>query len=332
MKKNLLIILINIFLLLFLLAILETYSYKSIFVTQKLELPNYKKFDQVEKEFLVDNHLYTNYSKPTKLNQLIFENDGRSLVGNNYKNKKPILLIGCSYTYGLGLKKEQTFGYQLSELTKRPVHNWAWKTESVDYAFLQSKNKENIKKLEKNPPEYIIYTYMYDHPARLIGQHRQYRWHYLRKYGVIDTQKYSAFDNSYTVSAIKNKQFEKQMKSGDLEENLTNYIFNLLCATKNEYLKHFPNAKFVILLYLDTPENIRPSGKIMSSLEYNILYSQRWKELEKEGFIVVSTKDLINRTMDKPEDILTNDYTATAHPTQEIWHKLTVSLSKKLKL
>ena len=37
--------------------------------------------------------------------------------------KNPVLVFGCSYSYGHGLKREQTFPYLLSEYTKRPVLN-----------------------------------------------------------------------------------------------------------------------------------------------------------------------------------------------------------------
>ena len=96
---------INIVLILFVFFLFECYAYSTLFVSDKFSFPYYTKYKKLKEEFLVDNHLYTNYAKPKKGDPIYFEADGRSLVGENYK-KRPILLLGDSYTYGLGLKKE----------------------------------------------------------------------------------------------------------------------------------------------------------------------------------------------------------------------------------
>ena len=332
MKKNLILIFINILLLIMFFCFLEIYSYKSIFVDFTRLFPDYQKFKKVEKEFLIDNHLYTNYEKPNKLNQLAFENDGRSLVGKEYKSKKPILLLGCSYTYGLGLKKEDTFGYQLSQYTKRTVYNWGWKTEGPDYSLLELKNKNNKKLLTANPPEYVIYTYMYDHPRRLVETHRQYRWYYLRKYGLLDGQKYSVLDNSYFYLALKNKMFEQKLYTGDYQENLLNYIFLIIKEMKKEVSLDFPESKFVVFLYLDSPEMVKMEGKPMTDLERNILYSEKWSNLSKDGIFVVTTKDLLKRPINEQNDILKNDHTATVHPTPKMWKDITPEFAAKFSL
>lgn len=325
------IILINalIFILVFFAA--EYICYRSVFVSGPLDIPSYKKFDKVEKEYIVDNHLYTNYEKPNSKNRLTFENDGRSLVGKDYK-KSPILLLGCSYTYGLGLAKQETFGYQLSQYTKRPVLNWGWKTEGADYSFLQLKQKENIDKLSKNPPQYVIYTYMYDHLDRLISKNRQYRWYYLRKYGIIDNQKYSPFDKIYTVLTYKNKIFENSLYKRNRYENLLDFDIKIIKGMKKEVQKYSPESKFVILIYSDDYDVMKKNKKEVPFEEYNTLNSSKWKELEKEGFIVISTEELLGRKMNQDSDIIKNDYTLTLHPSSKIWSQILIKLSQKLGL
>lgn len=62
-----------------------------------------------------------------KLNSFNYENEKiamRNPEGLNYK-KLPIILFGCSFTYGDGLNNNQTFSYKLSHLAKRPVYNRA---------------------------------------------------------------------------------------------------------------------------------------------------------------------------------------------------------------
>ena len=45
--------------------------------------------------------------------------------GDFYSKKKPIVVMGCSYAFGQGLKDKQTFSYKLSKKAKRPVFNWS---------------------------------------------------------------------------------------------------------------------------------------------------------------------------------------------------------------
>lgn len=330
-KKFISIIAINLLIFLVIFYIAEYFCYKSIFVSDAFTLPDYKKFNKVKEEFVVDKHLYTNYERPSEKNRLAFENDGRSSVGREYKNK-PILLLGCSYTYGLGLTKEETFGYQLSQFTKRPVYNWGWKTESADYSFLQLKQKINTDKLAKNPPQYVIYTYMYDHLDRLISKNRQYRWYYLRQYGLLKGQHFNPADNLYTVLSFKNKMYENILLKGNKYENLLDLDIEIIKAMKKEVEKYAPESKFVILLYSDSYDVMQKNKKAVPYEEYNTLNSPKWKALQKQGFIVVSTEELLGRKMDKKSDLLENDYTLTLHPTTKIWQKIVIKLSEKLAL
>lgn len=45
--------------------------------------------------------------------------------GDENSKKKPIVVMGCSYAFGQGLKEKQTFYYKLSKKAKRPVINWS---------------------------------------------------------------------------------------------------------------------------------------------------------------------------------------------------------------
>lgn len=330
-KKLFLIILTNIILIILLVFLSETYFYSTIFTNKELKLPDYNKFKTLEKGFIVDNHLYTNYKKPAPDSPIFFINDGRSSVNLKYK-KKPVLLLGDSYTYGLGLNKTETFGYQLSEYTKRPVYNWSWCTEGIEYSLLELKNQKNIKKLSNNPPEYVIYTYSYRQPSRVIKKHRQYRWYYLRKYGILKNQNYTKFDSFYTILALKNRIYLNSLYNGDFEDNIFQFICSILREINNEIRKKFPNAKFILLIYSDSADLIRSLNLEITKIEENILYSPKWKNLEKEGITVVTTEELMGRRMYKKTDILQNDITITIHPNSEIWKEIIPKLSKKLNL
>lgn len=334
MKNPLFVVSINIILMTVVLFIAETVSYHSLFVEKWYKLPDYNKFKKTEKEFLVDNHPLINYEQPKISDPIRFENDGRSFNGKNY-NTDGVLLLGDSYTYGLGLKKEETFGYQLSQYLKKPVYNWGWCTEGLDYDFLVIKNLKNIELIKKSKNKqqikYVILTYTYNQPKRLLLKNRQYRYFLLRQYGLIQNQKASLFDRLYIVQVIKNKLFLNSLKNGDYQNNLQNFLFSLITAIKKEIAKNFPKAKFILLIYSDDANVIKGKNLQVTETEMNILNSPNWKQLEKYDITVVKTEDLLGRKMQKDE-IIDDEKTITIHPNAKAWRTIIPKLCKKISL
>ncbi len=332
MKKKILIIILNIILLSILFIANEVFAYRSIFSSGFILFPDYKKFEKLKDEFLVGNHLYVNYKKPQEGNPIYYTNDGREQTGEKYK-KGAVLLLGDSYTYGLGLTKEKTFAYQLSNYTKRPVYNWAFCTEGSEYSVLEFKNEKNIQELKnqttENPLEYVIFTYTYPQFARTFSPNRQYRYYNLRKYGLLQDQKYSVFDNLYTVLSIKNKLFVKSLYKQGLENSVINLLKNYFKSINNDIHSNFPNAKMVLLIYSDEINVIKRSGLNASEEAVNSLDITKWKDLENEGIIVLSTEELTGAKASM-EDILENERTVTIHPNANAWRKIIPPLAKKL--
>lgn len=331
-QKPFVLFLLNTFLLIIFLLFIEIFAYKSLFVSNLFDFPDYNKFEKIKDEFLIDNHPFINYEQPKPDAPIHFENDGRSFIGKEFSNKTGILLLGDSYTYGLGLKKNETFGYQLSKYMKKTVYTWGWCTEGIEYSLLQLKNKKNIdivKKENKKSLDYVIYTYTYNQPIRLVLPNRQYRYFWLRKFGLLNSQKYSSFDRLYSVLTLKNKLFINSLKKGNYENNLHSFILREIRAIYNEVLKNFPEAKFVVLLYSDSPEVIKKKNLYINSTEENILNSKRWKELEKDGIIVITTEELLGRKM-RSNEIIENERTVTIHPNKKAWEKIVPKLCQRL--
>lgn len=69
----------------------------------------------------------------------------RKPFGTQYK-KEPIAVFGCSYAYGYKLKEEQSFGYKLSEYTKRPVYNRAYSGLGIQHMLYQLEREDFIRK------------------------------------------------------------------------------------------------------------------------------------------------------------------------------------------
>ncbi|MBQ8886394.1 MAG: hypothetical protein IJY61_01670 [Candidatus Gastranaerophilales bacterium] len=296
---------------------------------------NYNRLNEINREFIVDRHYFTNYKKPEIGDPIYFTNDGRSLVGEEY-TKRPILLLGDSYTYGLGLEKEQTFGYKLSHKTKRPVHNWGFSTEGVEYALFLLNEKQNIDLFKNNFPEFIIFTYTYPQPERVLLKHRFYRWYYLRKFFDLNNQHYSEFDRLYSVLTIRNHLYYNYLISENTEEKVLSHIQDIFIELAKIIKLKFKDAKFIILIYSDTKENIIKKGLYHSNMDIDFLEMIHWKKLKKENkeniFSVVSTEELIGRKMNKIEDIIENEKTITIHPSEKAWDEIVPKLIKKYKM
>lgn len=323
-------IIFNLFFIVFLFYIAEIYAYRCLFCTDFGIFPNYKIFEKLKDEFIVGNHLYVNYEKPKKGNPIYYVNDGRELTGGEYK-KNPVILLGDSYTYGLGLNKEETFGTQLSKYTKRPVYTWGFCTEGMEYSVLELKNNKNTEKLlsEKNPVDYVIYTYTYIQPLRIINRQRRYRFYYLRQYDLLNGQKYSVFDNLFSFLLLKNTLFVKSLYKGSYDDNVLLLMKNYLKEMNKDVKKMFPNAKFIFLIYSDDIDMIKNMNKFYDENTNRFLDTKYWKDLENDGITVLSTEELTGRKM-FDEDIIKKDPTRTIHPTEEAWRDIVVKLTEKL--
>ena len=78
---------------------------------------------------------------------------GENRVNINTKyNKKPIIIFGCSYAYGYGLKKEDSFPYLISYYSHHPVYNYASCGKEIWYSLkkFESDIKNNNSNVLKN--------------------------------------------------------------------------------------------------------------------------------------------------------------------------------------
>lgn len=243
----------------------------------------------------------------------------KNTQGLKYK-KKPILLFGCSYTYGLGLEENQTFYYKISHFSKRPVYNrafWGWGVQHMLYQLRQDSLYKEIPE-----PEVIIYTFINDQAQRLYLDTLWFpndnieflRYQEKRGQLIKKTTKIFPIREFHIIYKIKHKIA--------LEKAYNNYCFNksfdflkqYFIESKKEINKHWPKTKIIILIY-----NMDKT--------YPYTNTPRWKELEKEGFIVVNTKDLVHVDLNKAQ-YRTHDY----HPTEKAWDLLVPKLVKKINL
>lgn len=238
----------------------------------------------------------------------------RQPVGLNY-TKKPIVLFGCSYTYGFGLSEKDTFGYLLSEYNKRPVFNFGLGASGIQHMYFMIK-----KHLIKFPePEFVIYVFIDDHIKRMYVNCRKIQDYDYLTYNLINGKLHHKetslpkFVYPYEKE-LKNYFFYKfQYKQTDKNFDLMKAFF---IETRKEILKKYPNIKFVILIYDDLNQN------------FSYCTHQRWQELENENFIIIKSSELTKENLWDKQYKLPQDM----HPNAKAWLQIVPELSKKLNL
>ncbi|MBR2068710.1 MAG: hypothetical protein IJ877_03000 [Candidatus Gastranaerophilales bacterium] len=250
------------------------------------------------------------------------------------QDKKPILLIGCSYAYGQWLDEKDSLGGLLEKLTKRHVYNLAVIGQDSAVASMLLDVEGKNKRITKTP-EYVIYPYMFHNLVRLSNP---YYLSYYRKMGFIE-QKDNILYKSYLYSHFKDVNFLKRLYWDiDFVQHQEIY-FKILAHIKKTCDKNYPNSKFVVLIYDDINFDLCPniwhsvgeSGSTMNKL-FEIMYSQEFKQkMEDLGIEVIHTQDLIGRVMDNPLDRVLQDPNRP-HPSASAWAEITPKLVERLKL
>ncbi len=249
----------------------------------------------------------------------------RKPVGLEF-DKKPVVLFGCSYTYGENLKSNEIFSYKLSKYAKLPVYNYGFNAFGIQH-MMYILGLKDFKKHIKSEPAYVVYTFIPDHIRRLylkVYGERNFG-PYLRYYldGEGNLQEYPRFYAPLSYSYIGKKILmnSKDLKMCDVQNgNNDDFIFmkKHFERSKNQLEKMYPNTKFVILVYED--DNWYPNSWYLNT--------KRWDELEKEGFIVIKTSELVGRRFNKPEDFTYDSF----HPSAKAWDLIVPKLAKRLDL
>ena len=322
-NKFLLIIIVNFILLLAFYSVLEYFAYRSdCYVYNKKNSEANLKIYPMPKFTLINAKDSTSidYFKTDELLQ-----GSKKPVGLKF-DKRPIVLFGCSYTYGENLKDNEVFSYKLSEYTKRPVYNYAFSAFGIQH-MMYILGLKDFKKHIKNEPAYVIYTFIPDHVRRLYlkayGERNfgPYLRYYLAKNGELKEYPRYYAPLSYSYIGKKILTNSSDLRTCDVQNgNDDNFDFmkKHFEQAKVQLEKIYPNTKFVILIYED--------NNWYQNSWY--LVTDRWEELEKEGFIVIKTSNLVGRRFYKPED-LTYD---SVHPSAKAWDLVVPKLVKRLGL
>ena len=235
--------------------------------------------------------------------------------------KKPIVIFGCSYAYGLGLDNEQTFSYKLSHLTNRPVYSRA--VAGWGFQHMLNQVRQDKFYVDVPEPEYAIYVMMNDHFRRLyiptfMSINLLYEDYYLR---------YEIKDGKLIIKKEKNAFFEFIQRLY-ITQKIEHFYINNILLKPNNYNQYFPFAVKHLV------ESKKEMEKHWNKTKYVIVLYQTFphddlfiKKLKENDFIVISLKYDYNLNLDLPQ--YTNpDY----HPNDKAWDLLTTKIVKTLDL
>ena len=217
----------------------------------------------------------------------------------NVKSKKlPVLIMGCSFAYGDGLKPEQTFAAKLAKLTNRPVYNRAMPGFAANEMLYQLRSRKFYAIIPK--PEWFIYVMFHDHIRRSqIPNQICYSGVYYDEN--LNIRPNITFPLAYAIKS--NLPFVS-------DEKYFKHFLALLLEMRKEMSKRWGNDVKCMLLYYD--EEDKP-------------YKYLKPKLKDNGFLVYSLKDLTNK------NLLSQKYKIAdkVHPSEEAWNIITPALVEK---
>lgn len=246
----------------------------------------------------------------------------RPVAGEDYK-KTPVWIFGCSFAYGTSIvngkyQDENSFGYILSQTTKRPVYNRAYPSWGIQHMLYMLENDNILNELPA--PEYVIYVFISDHGRRLQkliydawsdGAYLRYK---LNKEGELEIIKGILVEPFWKLRFVKlwltYLEFNIRLSPKYHDKNF-NLLKQMFIRSKQLINEKYPDTKFIILKY---------NGN--DGFDGWFIETQRWKELENEGFIVIDADKLTGKNLKSKEFTDEDNY----HPNKKAW----MEISKKL--
>lgn len=215
--------------------------------------------------------------------------------------------------------------------TNRTVFNQGYSGFGLSPMVWFSKNEDfykDIESLSDTKPEYVIYIFIVDHVRRL----------YEERYGSNDFKTYIGYKQfknelkeNYPLYLQLNRFYIfRQLYRSIIEPYFTNTKnfdknFDLLKLhfkeARKEFQKHYPDTKFIIIKH--------PCGydTVFKDFRYYAYETNRWKELEDDGFIIFDLNKEFN------EDFKSTDLTLPdGHPNAKAWNLVISKLVSKLNM
>ena len=312
------IIFINILIFLVFFGLFELFCYFYVKHDVQSFMNNYNKEAKAQNQSLMT----VKYGQIKPISENKFTNFRKTNIGD--KNKPSILFFGCSYIYGWFVDENETIPYLVTKYTGRTTVNRGVPGGCIMNMFDDLNSSEFLSQVKTLPkPDYIIYLWINDHINRIS---RFYEAPCIREnekiYEIYPewTEKNGKLIKTfppkwtfpfYSLFCVKAYHlFLSQNFAEKKDEKMLRYFK----MAKNQCEKDFPDAKFVIIQYVDY------SRKLMSE--------ELKQGLENESITVLNAEDLAGHE-------LVNDKWRTSdkeHPNGKAFEDITKGLVKELKL
>lgn len=260
------------------------------------------------KDIFISKYIKTIFLQPS---------DFRKPIGLEYnKNNKvssPIIISGCSFTYGYGLKSTESFQFFLSEQTKRPVYNLGvigGGLREALYILLTPNIRSKLLK-DDNHIKYFIYTYIPSHKKRLYANYRMHVPNFKYDDSFSSLTYYQDYLNNKTCFIPELMHlYANYFIDNDKAFKLIKLYFKKINSIINKNFNNYnEKTKLVIFIYGD---------------EDNF----NWDELKKDGIIIIKLKDISDINFQTEEYTISDNI----HPNAKAWEVIVPALVKELKL
>lgn len=234
---------------------------------------------------------------------------------NETSNLSPIILFGCSYTYGHNISVDKIPSAVLGKYYKNPIYNRSFHGAGPQLMLYQLEQEDFYKLIPE--AKFILYTYIDDHLRRLKHPCIPSIANYMDLF-----YKRNPLTNNKTLERIDyNNKIKKPFlvywltyKNGSITRSDIQFLKMHLLQAKENMSKHWKNTKFIFFVY-----NKNQSYKYIKLIE---------KELERNGIIVIYRKDII------PFEDLDTNYCLSEndpHPNEKAWECIIPELVNELR-
>ena len=321
MKKFFKIVIINISIIVFLLYCTEIVFWLLENIDQKKDVDKSKEYKEYPQDF----------SLPIPFNRKVrdfeyFRNTYESprkyeINKKTSKTKRPILIFGCSFAYGLHLKNEQTFAYKLSNITERPIYNEAISGVAMQYMLYLTQSKDFYKKIPE--PEHVIYVFMDDHFRRIMScacssydiLKGYYNLRYKEENGkltrvLIENDPFYLIKSTHTAMHLQSLFVSKFLLHDDDNENCFDFAIKHFTESRKEMQKHWKTQKYTIIIYRRFKKD-RIFCKKLQDAGFNVIYIP--------GLQILDSSDMTHHFPDY-------------HPKESAWDIITPKIAEILNL
>lgn len=252
----------------------------------------------------------------------------RGISQGTNANKRPVITIGDSYTYGSNLDKRQTFAEKISKYTGRTTYNRGVSGTGPQMVYRQLIDKDFKKQIPD--AEYIIYVLLSEDSIYRQFLYSKCGLHYnkvIPKY-VIKNNKL-AEDNflwyKLLFFSLGRRILVLKSKRDSYYEAMGNFplFFKTMEECVNAVNMNYKNAKFVLL------EMTHPLISDEDKEKNEPLNKKMIKRLEKMGIIYINAEELVGHDFNDVKKYRVAD---KDHPNELMWDEIVPKLSEKLNL